>query len=669
MYCTKECFEQAVALMDEFDTGLHTHSSESIWEVEESLKRWGRRPIEVFHDRGILGPRTVVAHAVWLSDREIELLAQTGTSVAHCPTSNMKLASGAARVGDLRRAGVKVGIGSDGEKENNNLDLVEEMKVASLLQKVTTLDPTTGDPWDVIRQATLEGAAALGLDAVTGSLGGRQARRHRHHLARRPAHHAGHARRPVQRRRAHRVLGNGSRRPRRLDRRAAGGLERKPADVRRRERPRRRAGRRRGVIRAQSQAQRHMNGRDDAMARAAWHRLEPVNAVTYFAPECRAAHAQLGLRGFWMGYFAGRAAPMGAVAPGVVEAVFFNFHPAMVRRAIPDAWARATPDAVVSERSAAAAGALRRLARDADAVGNDLLALLERAIDHADGAGRPLFAANRDLAHSLTEVEGLWQATTTLREHRGDSHVAILTEAAIGGCEAHVLFAATESVAPEVLRDNRGWSADDWDAATDQLRRASLGRTRDHAGDRCRTSVARSHRTAHGRDRVATLRGTERHGDGAAPGSRVGARRARRGIRRDPFPQPDGPPAPDAELGEETQRVDHPLGTFEIHEHAVAQHAVEPSPTEHGGGVLARRLDQRNAAGDFAHFARDELLRAFEHRRRRIDDRHAIAGARQGNALVARPTTDVDHATRGRRQVLPEMRVDHVGAHAARNDP
>jgi len=170
MYCTKACFAQAVELMDEFGTGLHTHSSESIWEVEESLKRWGRRPIEVFHDRGILGARTVVAHAVWLSDREIELLAQTGTSVAHCPTSNMKLSSGAARVGDLRRAGVKVGIGSDGEKENNNLDLVEEMKIASLLEKVTTLDPTTGDPWDVIRQATIDGAAALGLDGITGSL-------------------------------------------------------------------------------------------------------------------------------------------------------------------------------------------------------------------------------------------------------------------------------------------------------------------------------------------------------------------------------------------------------------------------------------------------------------------------------------------------------------------
>jgi 5-methylthioadenosine/S-adenosylhomocysteine deaminase len=112
----------------------------------------------------------VIAHCVWLDDREIALLAETDTSVAHCPCSNMKLSSGAARVGDMRRAGIAVALGSDGEKENNNLDLLEEMKFASLLQKVTTLDPTTGDPWDVLAMATLEGARALGLADVTGSL-------------------------------------------------------------------------------------------------------------------------------------------------------------------------------------------------------------------------------------------------------------------------------------------------------------------------------------------------------------------------------------------------------------------------------------------------------------------------------------------------------------------
>ena len=169
-YCSPEAFRAAAALAEEFDTGIHTHSSETTWEVEESLERFGRRPLEEFFNRGILGERTVVAHCVWLDDREIDLLARTGTSVAHCPCSNMKLSSGPARIGDMRGAGVAVGIGTDGEKENNNLDMLEEMKFASLLQKVSTLDPTAGDPWDVLDMATLSGARVLGLDAVTGSL-------------------------------------------------------------------------------------------------------------------------------------------------------------------------------------------------------------------------------------------------------------------------------------------------------------------------------------------------------------------------------------------------------------------------------------------------------------------------------------------------------------------
>jgi 5-methylthioadenosine/S-adenosylhomocysteine deaminase len=169
-YCTPDAFRAAAELAEEFDTGVHTHSSETIWEVQESLRRHGRRPIEEFFNRGILGPRTVIAHCVWLDDREIALLAETGTGVSHCPCSNMKLSSGPARVADLRAAGIVVGLGSDGEKENNNLDLVEEMKFASLLQKVSTLDPTSGDPWDILSMATLEGARLLGLGEITGSL-------------------------------------------------------------------------------------------------------------------------------------------------------------------------------------------------------------------------------------------------------------------------------------------------------------------------------------------------------------------------------------------------------------------------------------------------------------------------------------------------------------------
>lgn len=170
MYCSADMFRAAAALAEEFDTGLHTHSSESIWEVQECLRRFGRRPIEEFFDRGVLGPRTVIAHCVWLDDREVQLLAQTGTAMVHCPCSNMKLSSGAARIGAYREQGVVCAIGSDGEKENNNLDILQEMKFASLLQKVSTLDPTSGDPWDVLDMATLSGARALGLADVTGSL-------------------------------------------------------------------------------------------------------------------------------------------------------------------------------------------------------------------------------------------------------------------------------------------------------------------------------------------------------------------------------------------------------------------------------------------------------------------------------------------------------------------
>jgi 5-methylthioadenosine/S-adenosylhomocysteine deaminase len=170
LYCSEGMFRAAAALAEEFDTGLHTHSSETAWEVEECVRLTGRRPIAEFEARGILGPRTVVAHCVWLDDDEIDTLARAGTAVAHCPCSNMKLSSGPAPIGRYRERGIVCALGTDGEKENNNLDMLEEMKFASLLQKVSTLDPTTGDPWDILAMATRNGAQALGLGDVTGSL-------------------------------------------------------------------------------------------------------------------------------------------------------------------------------------------------------------------------------------------------------------------------------------------------------------------------------------------------------------------------------------------------------------------------------------------------------------------------------------------------------------------
>ena len=230
-------------------------------------------------------------------------------------------------------------------------------------------------------------------------------------------------------------------------------------------------------------------GMDAGLAREMWHRLEAINAVTYFAPECRDAPERLGLAGFWMGYFGCRAAPLGPVGPGVVEATFLNFHPDRVRRAIPDAWGRAEPGALVAARAEAAGSALRRLLGgfDAERLAQEVLGPLARAVERAPSAGRPLFAANRDVDDADDGVARLWQAATTLREHRGDGHVALLTAAGLDGCEAHALVASCEGTPPELYLRSRGWSADDWAAAIERLATRGLV-----TGDGVATPVGRA---------------------------------------------------------------------------------------------------------------------------------------------------------------------------------
>ena len=117
--------------------------------------------------------------------------------------------------------------------------------------------------------------------------------------------------------------------------------------------------------------------------RELWIRIESIHAVTYFSAESRQAAADAGLRGFWMGYFGFRAAPMGPVGPAVVEATFANFSPAMVRRAIPDAWDLASPESLVAARAAAAAAALRAAVPDIDAAASALNPMLGRAASAA----------------------------------------------------------------------------------------------------------------------------------------------------------------------------------------------------------------------------------------------------------------------------------------------
>jgi hypothetical protein len=196
--------------------------------------------------------------------------------------------------------------------------------------------------------------------------------------------------------------------------------------------------------------------------------------VTYFAPESRDAWRAVGLQGFWMGYFAARAAPLGAVAPATVTATFFNFHPTMVGRAIPDARGFAPPSDVVEARRSGAARALRRMDPTIEPKARSLVAPLERVVLAADGPGRALFSANRALGSPDDPVEALWQACTCLREHRGDGHVAALTTGGLDGCEALVLFALSEDLPGALFRATRGWSDGEWDSALRRLEARGL---------------------------------------------------------------------------------------------------------------------------------------------------------------------------------------------------
>jgi hypothetical protein len=199
------------------------------------------------------------------------------------------------------------------------------------------------------------------------------------------------------------------------------------------------------------------------LARRMWWATEPYHAVVYFAPETREAYTAIGLKGFWMGYFASRAAPMGPVPPAVVQATFYNFAPGMVARAIPDAWARVAPARIVTTRLDAVDGTLGRLLADLDVT--EAAALARAATDGCDPAGRPLFAACASLASPDEPRLALWHACTLLREFRGDGHVAALLTEGFDGCEAHVSLSLTGAVPAEVLRANRGWSEDEWSAA------------------------------------------------------------------------------------------------------------------------------------------------------------------------------------------------------------
>ena len=157
-------------LADEYNMGIHIHVSETEKEINDSLDEKGLKPFEYLEKIGFLGPDVVAAHCVWLSDEEIEIIKKHDVKVSHNPCSNMKLASGIAPVSKLIENDICVSIGTDGASSNNNLDLIEELKTASLLQKVSTLDPKVLTSDEAITMATIKGAEALGLENEIGSI-------------------------------------------------------------------------------------------------------------------------------------------------------------------------------------------------------------------------------------------------------------------------------------------------------------------------------------------------------------------------------------------------------------------------------------------------------------------------------------------------------------------
>ncbi|MBL8925217.1 MAG: hypothetical protein JNM77_03130, partial [Pseudonocardia sp.] len=211
---------------------------------------------------------------------------------------------------------------------------------------------------------------------------------------------------------------------------------------------------------------------DEHRARRLWRALEPYHAVLYFAPEPQAACTELGTRGYWMSYFALRAAPLGAAPPELVAALFYGFAPRLVARAVPDTWRVAAPERFLAVRLEAVDAALHRLLgaetlRSAEVA--QAAELAREAALAAPTAGRAMAAANAALPWPEPSHLVLWHAQTVLREQRGDGHVAALLTAGLDPVESLALHAAELAMDSTWMRTRRGWTEDEWAAGVDRL--------------------------------------------------------------------------------------------------------------------------------------------------------------------------------------------------------
>ena len=167
---SNQTFETIITYAEQLGLGIHTHLHETLEEIAQSEIQYGMRPIERMSKLGLLGPSLIAAHGVHLLPNEIDLLAEYGCHIAHCPNSNLKLASGIAPVGKLLDKGVNVGLGTDGAASNNRLDMFSEMRLSALLAKGVGQNATAVPAQKALEMATINAAKALGLDHKIGSI-------------------------------------------------------------------------------------------------------------------------------------------------------------------------------------------------------------------------------------------------------------------------------------------------------------------------------------------------------------------------------------------------------------------------------------------------------------------------------------------------------------------
>ncbi len=165
-----EPLKQIRTLADELELNVHMHIHETAFEVSDAVKNTGQRPLARLNELGLLTPSLQAVHMTQLLDEEIDLLAASGSHVIHCPESNMKLASGICPINRLLSAGINVALGTDSSSSNNDLDMFGEMRSAAMLAKISTMDATAAPAEQVLQMATINGARALGMDDITGSL-------------------------------------------------------------------------------------------------------------------------------------------------------------------------------------------------------------------------------------------------------------------------------------------------------------------------------------------------------------------------------------------------------------------------------------------------------------------------------------------------------------------